>query len=264
MLPVFFTIGELQVSGYWVMTVLGLATAASYMALTNRTRRLEFISWYDFTMLCCFAILSIFVGGKILGILVQIPKVAGSWHQYAGDFAGLWRTLTSGRAFYGGLVMLLLVFVWYAKKRKLPTQTLWALFAPAIPLFMVFGRLGCFMAGCCYGKEVPWGIVFPPDSLAVQGVALFPSQLAEAAGQLILFVFLALAERRIQQKQFLILWYLGSFAVLRFVLEFFRGDTARGIWLLSTSQWISIVIFAAVIVICGTRLYKNKGTECYQ
>lgn len=256
--PVFFEIGQLQITGYWVMTVLGLAVCTVYMALNNRTRRLPFLPWYDFMMLCCFTILSIFIGGKILGILVRIPTVIADWELYRNDLPAMWETLTSGRAFYGGLIMLLLVFLWYSKKQGLPGETLWALFTPAIPLFMVFGRLGCFFAGCCYGVEVPWGIVFPEGSLAPHGVALFPSQLAEAFGQLLLFIVLAVAERKMKKKWHLVLWYLTGYGVMRFVLEFFRGDIARGVWVLSTSQWISIAMVLAVAVIAVIESRKHR------
>lgn len=248
MCPIIFQIGGLTVSGYWMMTILGFFVTIVHLCLVNRTRRLTFISWYDMTMIWCLIILSIFIGGKIMGVLVSIPNLLSQWSYYKTNFSALWHAISGNRAFYGGAIMMAVTVGCYARKNHISTETLCALYTPAISLFMVFGRLGCFLAGCCYGIEVPWGIVFPEGSLAPAGVPLFPSQLAEAFGHLLLFVWLTWLERRSAKKWPLMVLWVCCYAVMRFFLEFFRGDDARGIWLLSSSQWISLLLLAGTLV----------------
>lgn len=125
---------------------------------------------------------------------------------------------------------------------------LWAsLTAPAIPLFHVFGRVGCFLGGCCYGLPSAWGFVYRYSPVAeANGVSRFPVQLVEAAWNLVLFLLLARLQRRGRDR--LLPLYLALYAPARFLLEFLRGDAYRGIFLgLSTSQWISLFLFPAAL-----------------
>ncbi|MCD7863514.1 MAG: prolipoprotein diacylglyceryl transferase [Lachnospiraceae bacterium] len=124
---------------------------------------------------------------------------------------------------------------------------------------MTFARIGCFMAGCCYGVEVPWGVVFPEGSLAPAWVPLFPSQLAESAGHLLLFFLFLSVKDKLRKKQDLLFLYLGRYAVMRFILEYFRGDAERGYWNgLSTSQWISLLLMLVVVIYIFRNLYAEK------
>lgn len=231
MCPVLFHIGPLPVSGYWAMTVLGLAVTYLYLYLSNRRSR-EKLPTAHLNNLCCLCILSIFLGGILMGLLVQLPALLAHWDL---------RQALSHRAFYGGLLMLGLTLALYLRHYRLDSKAVARLFVPACPLFMVFGRLGCFLGGCCYGVPIPWGVTFPAGSLAPAGVPLFPSQLAEAAGQAVLFFLLLRLRDRVQKPTNLVWLYIAPYSLLRFVLEFGRGDTARGFWwLLSTSQWLSL------------------------
>lgn len=242
MRPILFHLGQVPVTGYWFMAVMGIFSSILYLILTNRSRRLEFIPWLDLMILTCLVILAIPAGGMILGFFVRIPWLLSRWEYYSYHTQNLLGNLFGSNVFYGGLILVLLVILWYGKREQLSFDSIWALYTPVIPLFMVFGRLGCYFAGCCYGRPVPWGIVFPEGCPAPAGIPLFPSQLAESLGQLILFVAIVLLERRLRKKWTLILYYLTGYGILRFVLEFFRGDSVRGVWILSTSQWISIVM----------------------
>ncbi len=254
-------LGPLTLTGYWLMTVLGLLACTAYLLTVNRSGRLQPLEGQHLANLCFLSILSVFAGGKIMGVLVNLPDVIQHWTEYRTDFSALWTALTSGRAFYGGFVLLIVVFICYVRKYSLPADTVCALFVPVTALFMFFGRLGCFLGGCCYGIPIAHGIVFPEGSLAPSGVPLFPSQLAEAAAQLLLFLSLAILERRLEQKRSLISIYIACYSVIRFVLEFWRGDAQRGIWLLSSSQWVSLVLLLGVcvhyaLVIKGRRTAK--------
>lgn len=246
MCPVFFHIGSIPVSGYWCMTVLGLAITYAYLALTNhfdKKRRIAFVHIHN---LCCLAILAIYFGGAAMGFLVQLPRVIANWDSFGGDLGKILGFALEQRAFFGGVILMGLLIFWYCRRYGLPGGYIAELYTPAVPLFMIFGRLGCLMGGCCYGIPVSWGMVFPEGSAAPAGVALFPSQIAESAANLFLFVLLLLAKKRLRKQSHMVWLYAAGYSVIRFTLEFFRGDAARGgLWLFSTSQWISLVLLAA-------------------
>lgn len=254
-------IGPLSMSGYWLMSVLGILICAAYLIKVNGNGRLVPIEGHHLANLCFLSILAGIAGGKIMGILVNLPHVLQNWTYYQSDLSALWADLTSGRAFYGGFLLIIGVFAWYVRKHDLPIDTMCALFVPSAGLFMVFGRLGCFLSGCCYGIPMKHGIVFPEGSLAPSGVPLFPSQLAEAAAQLLLFLLLAIWERSLTRKWLLAPAYITSYAVIRFVLEFWRGDSQRGIWLLSSSQWVSLALLAGLCICAVIYVFRGRRTS---
>ena len=123
--------------------------------------------------------------------------------------------------------------------------------APGLALFHCFGRIGCFLGGCCYGVESEHGVVFTNALIeSVNGVPRVPVQLYEAAFELALFFTLWALLCKGVLKNRLLLVYLISYSVGRFILEFWRGDEYRGfIFGLSTSQIVSIIVFAVSVVL---------------
>ena len=139
----------------------------------------------------------------------------------------------------------------YGKNRKLDLSAWSDMIAPVVPLFHVFGRIGCFLGGCCYGAESPVGFVYRyspiPDA---NGVVRFPIQLVEAFWNLLLFLVLSHLLRKNRFSGRLFCGYLLAYAPARFLLEFWRGDTLRGSWLgLSTSQWVSLLVIAGALLV---------------
>ena len=146
-----------------------------------------------------------------------------------------------------------------AKVFRLNGQTFLDQIAPAFLLFHFWGRIGCFFAGCCYGKPADWGIAMQqtPD------VPRIPIQLIETGCLLVIFTGLLLLQRRRSHAPALRI-YLISYAVCRFALEFFRGDELRGIWLgRSTSQWISlaIILYFALAALLTDMNHRIHHTE---
>ena len=139
------------------------------------------------------------------------------------------------------------------KQRRLSFDSLGRDLVPALPLFHAFGRVGCFLAGCCYGIPAPagWlGVTFPASAVeAPSGVPLLPVQLYEAAGCVLLFLLLDHLTDRGWPGGRLLALYLALYAVFRFLLEFLRGDAVRGsLGPLSTSQVISLAVLAGVLL----------------
>lgn len=177
--------------------------------------------------------------------------------------------LSGGLVFYGGFILAAICCVLYIWKKKMSIPRYAAVIMPVIPLAHAIGRVGCFLAGCCYGKvcETPFEMFFAvtykagvPVSSVPTGVPVFPVQLFEAALNIILFVILILYTKKYYKHVSVIFLYLFSYAVIRFVTELFRADEIRGIYFgFSTSQWISFGLFAiGVVGFILTRIKEMK------
>ena len=213
-----------------------------------------------------FGIIGLGIGAKLLYIITNIPFLI----QNASRLE-FWPTvlalLQAGFVFYGGLIGGILGIYIYSKAFKVSFKKLLLIIVPVIPLVHAFGRIGCFFAGCCHGMEYHgFGSVVFTNSPFVKpellNVPLFPSQIVESICNLIIFIILLVTYKKMKDSYKPIALYCILYSIVRFVLEFFRGDTVRGFLLnLSTSQWISILIF---IVGIGILIYNNKHKENMQ
>lgn len=191
-----------------------------------------------------------FLGAVILGYTSKIPYfIEHDMH--------FWETIShAGIVFYGGLLGGLFGLWLYTFNTPKDMNLYLDAFAPLIPIFHAFGRIGCYLGGCCYGREYDGiGCV----EYSVNGIAThrFPVQLVEAGACLILGCVLLYLVGRIKKGR-LFRTYILSYAAIRFITEFFRGDEIRGIWFgLSTSQWISIGIAIVMLI----RILAEKKTN---
>lgn len=158
------------------------------------------------------------------------------------------REYQPGYVFYGGFLLGAAAALLAARIVKTPVRALSHTLLPCLPFAHALGRVGCFFAGCCYGREARWlpGVVYPENTEwvgAPAGVPLVPTQLIEAA---ILLVIGAILLRRARNPRANLLRdYIRLYALIRFFMEFLRGDAIRGAFLfLSTSQWISLALLA--------------------
>jgi phosphatidylglycerol:prolipoprotein diacylglycerol transferase len=140
------------------------------------------------------------------------------------DIIKLWQ---GGLVFSGGLVATAAAMIWYLRRHHLSFWSTGDLWAPSLALGQAIGRIGCHMAGCCFGQPTgsSWGVVFThPKSLAPLNVPLYPTQLLEAFGGLIIFLVLLFlhGKRRFEGQVFL--WYLILHSTARLFIERFRGD----------------------------------------
>ena len=140
------------------------------------------------------------------------------------DIFKIWK---GGLVFYGGVIFAIPVAVWYAKKKGLDIWSIADIFAPSLAIGHAIGRLGCFSAGCCYGKhadDLPWAVTFlNPESLARIGIPLHPTQLYESAGEFINFLILITLRKRQAFKGQLFWAYLLIYSVIRFTVEILQG-----------------------------------------
>ena len=200
-----------------------------------------------------------------LGIYIIISALVGAKLMLLGvNFDYFWRRpeellslVRSGGVFYGGLLMAVPVGLWYMRRHSLPMWTTCDAFAPGIALGHAVGRLGCLMAGCCFGRPttVAWAITFTnPEAAANVGtplhVALHPTQLYEANAELLIFGALMLLERWGRVFPGRTFWtYVLLYGGARFAIEFYRGDPRGELFgLQSTSQFVSVVLVPLSVV----------------
>jgi phosphatidylglycerol:prolipoprotein diacylglycerol transferase len=241
--PVLFEVGGVTVYSYGFMIALGSIGGVIYMAVQGKKD--VGLTFDQANSLFLFIFISAVVGGKVF-LFFEDPA----------RFAARPIELLTGRGFvfYGSFLFAVPTMYLFFRKHKLPPYAMLDVMAVTTCLVHALGRVGCFMAGCCYG--------LPTDSiLAVTftnpvcqanplNTPLHPTQLYEASYIMVVMAVLLFLRQRKKFYGQLFLVYLLLYAVGRFVLEYFRGDRARGFVIgdyISHSQWIAFMIFPAVI-----------------
>lgn len=248
-----------------------IAIAAGLLVGVILCRRISKLGFddNDAIMLLLLVAVGVLVGGSLLYAITNLkyfPYLIGasSFEEFT-KYLGL---MFGGSVFYGGFLGGTFAGWLYAVFKKLDKVVYLDAMAPLIPLFHGFARLGCFFGGCCYGIESDFGVVVHnnPYIPEINGVRRFPVQLLESAGEFVIFFILEFLYLKIWRPRLrgetaelpshplcgrLFPLYLILYPVLRFFDEFLRGDAIRGFvfgGLLSTSQFISIILFAAAVV----------------
>lgn len=198
-----------------------------------------------------YAVIEVGIGAKLLYIITNIPFLIENY-QTLDLYNTFLQMLKGGFVFYGGLIGGILGVFIYSKQFKISFKELLLILLPVVPLIHSIGRIGCLCAGCCYGMEYHGfgAITFHDSLLAPNDVPLFPMQVVEAICNFIIFIVLLVTYKKFLGTYKTVGLYLVLYSIVRFTLEFFRGDLIRGIYFsLSTSQWISIVLFIIGIAI---------------
>ena len=293
---------DIALHSYGVLIALGLAAA---IALAYRDGRRDGLDGGRILDLAFWMVVAGLVGSRLLYVLVNAGDFARvctegggeprSWGAVFSDCGRVLAVWEGGLAFYGGLVAATAVAYRFATREGWSFLRVADLFAPALALGHAFGRLGCFAAGCFFGKESTghWAFAFPRGSVAFDELSaagavpfgagftapLHPTQLYEAVGELAIFAVLMAARGRLGGRRGAVfLLYVALYAPLRFVIEMFRGDTARrfafelqaprlAAWLhlpaheplfLSVGQLSSLVVLAALAVSWGYRWRQSR------
>ena len=249
---------------YGLCAGAGFIAAIIYIKIAERAKR-EMEA--DIELAAIYSVIGMFIGAKLLYIITALPDLVQDIKAAELTFSEFsLKYLQSGFLFYGGLVGGVLTVWIYAKICKISFDELCFVLVPVIPLFHMFGRIGCFLAGCCYGVESElFGIAFSNSLAAPNDVKLLPVQLMEAAAELLLFLILLLMKKKGSRGKTLLYTWTIAYAALRFVIEFFRGDEYRGfIGALSTAQVFSIIMIILVLVFLFIGRFrtgrKNAGT----
>jgi phosphatidylglycerol---prolipoprotein diacylglyceryl transferase len=246
MYPKLFELGPVTVYTYGVLLAAAYLCGLQLARVRARARGLDANRVLD---LGIYIIISALIGAKLLLLITD-------FRTFASNPRELITLARSGGVFYGGLILAVVVAVVYIRKIGLPLWTTCDVFAPGIALGHVIGRFGCLFAGCCYGREahLPWAITFHNEFAAANvgtplGVPLHPTQLYEAAAELVILLVLLATERRGRPFPGRTFWlYMLLYAVSRFIIEFYRGDERGMVGALSTSQFISVLLVPLSIV----------------
>lgn len=253
---------ELRLPMYGLMFIIGVSAAFTCAIL--RARRRDKQAQSDIIIGTIFCLLGGLIGGKILFILIDIPNMISFYSINEFGFVDLIieRILKSGIVYYGGFIGGLFGLLCYAKLFNLSFLEISDALIPFVPLAQGFGRLGCFFGGCCYGVETDssFNFVFSNDPLQVNRV---PVQLYES-----LFCFFILFPIMLwfTSKKRCSGWTLGLYIVIyaiwRFIIEFWRGDSIRGsIGILSTSQWISLFLLPVGLILLREWIMRLMGSK---
>lgn len=252
-----------DISTYTIMVLIGIIVCGLYIVKTCKNKNIDD---NEIISLLLFSSIGVFVGGHLLYAITRLDLIILflSKIEKVTSFHLLLQCLIEifgGSVFYGGLIGGLFVAHFYMKRKKIKFEETSDLCTPIIPLFHAFGRIGCFLVGCCYGIESRFGFVYKySPNILTNHVTRFPIQLVEAGFNLILFIVLNNLYKNNKFKGNLIYIYLISYSILRFIIEFFRGDSYRGfVFGISTSQFISIVIFIFSIVIIIVKKQKKNS-----
>ncbi len=241
-----FEIFGFTVGMYGIMTVLGAALCVAVGL--NLIKKFK-IMWEDFALVMIDKLAIIFTN---LGKLSFEQLIA-----LLGESLG-------GMVFYGGFIGGVIGILIYCRfiNKKLNKDNFLDIYAVITPLFHVFGRIGCFLGGCCFGVESEIGFTVHGNTLnpSINDVNRFPIQLVEAGINLLIFLFILYLFKKDIMRDKLIYVYMLIYPVVRFIDEFFRGDTYRGfLFGLSTSQWISIILFVFAVIMLIVKRNKSKS-----
>lgn len=238
------------IPSYGFMIVIGVVCAnilAFFIIRKRKFHEKSMLDYNDFLIIEAYCILGGFLGAKFLYVLVTFHEI--DWKTLL-TVSGFNLFMQTGFVFYGGLIGGIVAALLAGKIHKIKIDVYFNEFIFLIPFIHGCGRIGCFLAGCCYG--VPYegigAVVFPKNSFALSGVKLFPVQLIEAILLFCLFFIMIVIKWKYKSKH-MVEWYCLLYAILRFVLEFFRYDAIRGeFFRISTSQWISLAMIVGVLL----------------
>lgn len=249
------------IHAYMIMSLIGILVSLFYVI--NKCKK-EKISDYDYIIVLLFGALGAIIGGHLLYGIVNYKLIIYFFNNLekvtnVNILLQYLILIFGGNVFYGGLIGGLIASYITIKIRKMNIKRTTDFLTPVIPLFHFFGRIGCFLSGCCYGVKSHIGFTYKYSLIeSANNVNRFPIQLVESFYNLILFILLTIFYKKNKMKGKILYLYLVLYSIGRFIFEFFRGDEYRGFVLgLSTSQFISIIIFVISIILISRKEVQN-------
>ncbi|MFQ6083913.1 MAG: prolipoprotein diacylglyceryl transferase [Candidatus Aminicenantia bacterium] len=257
MFPVLIKIGPLTIHTYGFLMALGVLLGLIFIFWQAKKQELPSNKLAD---LAFYAILISLFGAKVFLFF-------GNFSYYTTYPKEILSMARSGGVFQGGLIFGFLFTLWFLKKNKLPAWKVADIVAPALALGHSIGRLGCFSAGCCYGRasSLPWGVTFKSEyAHSLTGIPInfpiHPTQLYEAILNFLNFLvlFVILKKKKFEGQVFAL--YLINYSIIRYFVEFYRGDHSQQAFLIKgLSPYTSLSTFQLICIIgfiFGIFLYR--------
>jgi len=248
MFPVLLKIGPVSIHTYGFMMALGVASALWFVYRQAKNFNLPASRLIDMGF---YTIIIALIGAKLILLI-------GNFSYYTRYPKELFSLARSGGVFQGGLAFGIVFALLYMKKHKLPVWKTADIIGPALALGHGFGRIGCFAAGCCYGRACahPWGIAFHNDyshelTGIPQGTPLHPTQLYESVLNFLNFgiLFFVLRRKKFDGQVFPL--YIVNYSIIRFFVEFYRGDHPDRAYLIKNASPYSSLSFPQVFCLIG-------------
>lgn len=250
-----FTIGNYNATWYGLCIALAIIAAYFTTELGIKFYKLN----TDVTLpMVASAVIPGFIGAKGL-YLLQIAE------QIKSDPSEIKGAVIDGFVIYGGIIVAIPSVFICLKLMKVDILQYMDIGIASIAIAQAIGRFGCFITGCCHGKEMssdfPLCVTYTDSSFAVNYVSYFPIQLVCVVLDIINFVFLVTLNKHVKIKGVTLFSYMITYGIGRFIIEFFRGDEIRGfIGPLSTAQFISLFVTVIGITACSICILKYKKT----
>lgn len=247
--PIAFTLGPLTVRWYGVMAAVGFLMAVMFIQFNRKEAKLTSDQASNMIFI---AMISGVLGSRIFYV-IQF------WEQFRDNWADIVRIDKGGLVFFGGFILALISLYTYCRKIKVDFIKVFDIMTPAMTIGHACGRIGCFLNGCCFGTVTKswFGVTYPLYSepyMRYPGAALHPVQLYEAFFNIVTCGVMFFLVRKVRYKGVPTGAYFISYGVLRFIIEFFRGDNAK-IFGLTIAQYIGIgvIIMGTIFLVYGLK-----------
>ncbi|SEF38570.1 phosphatidylglycerol:prolipoprotein diacylglycerol transferase [Caloramator fervidus] len=233
--PILFKIGPITIYTYGFLMAVAIISGIIIASYRGEKIGIKKDIIYDLSF---YGILGGLIGAKLLYFIAEAKTIFKNPKE-------ILYMLTSGFVVYGALIGGVLTGYIYCKVKGINFLKMFDLLAPSMAFAQGVGRLGCFFAGCCYGKptDLPIGVVFKNSPFAPNGVKLIPTQLISSIGNFIIFTILILYSKKERKQGKVAALYMLLYSIGRFLIEFLRGDFRGNVGPFSTSQFISIIVF---------------------
>jgi phosphatidylglycerol:prolipoprotein diacylglycerol transferase len=246
-----FHLGGLTIYSYGVMMAVGFIVGTV-------VARHRFAQQYKNPDIILDFVLAAVVGG-VLG--ARLFYVVGHWSYYSKHANEIFKINMDGLVFYGGLMLGLMLVLLVGRWKKVRFWTTMDLAGLCVPLALAFGRVGCLLNGCCYGKPtgLPWGITYPVASGIVG--ARHPTQIYELILDLALFAFLWWKKDSFSRDGTAFWIFALGYGAIRFTVEIFREHTAVNAGLGFQVMSLALFVVAAAVLLLRYRILPASGSD---
>ena len=246
---ILFEIFGIQIKSYGLMIAIGIIVAATLFINKGKKKGLDEDSLLNVII---FAILGGMLGGKGLFIITEFKNIINE--------PSILLNFGYGFVIYGAIGGGALAMYLYCRRKKWNIIEMIDITVPGLAIAQGFGRIGCFLAGCCYGAETtsPLGVVFPENSLAPSGIHIHPTQIYSSIFDFSLGFILLYYSKEQRKNGKVMGLYLIIYSIGRFIVEFLRDDSRGNVGVLSTSQFIAIfTLVFGIIIFNNYRIFKG-------